>query len=81
MDTATDLIKRIRAHGMTQSEISRRTGIPQPRLSRWEAGAPSAGANDALKLAGLAQMLASGVTESTPPATDAVEAGHAQGGL
>lgn len=57
MDTATDLIKRIRASGMTQSEISRRTGIPQPRLSRWEAGAPSAGANDALKLAELARSL------------------------
>lgn len=57
MDTATDLIKRIRASGMTQSEISRRTGIPQPRLSRWEAGSPSAGANDALKLAELARSL------------------------
>lgn len=57
MDTATDLIKRLRASGMTQSEISRRTGIPQPRLSRWEAGAPSAGANDALKLAELARSL------------------------
>ncbi|CAB3889147.1 hypothetical protein LMG26788_03748 [Achromobacter pulmonis] len=57
MDTATDLIKRIRAAGLTQSEISRRTGIPQPRLSRWEAGAPSAGANDALKLAELARSL------------------------
>lgn len=42
---------------MTQSEISRRTGIPQPRLSRWEAGAPSAGANDALKLAELVRSL------------------------
>ncbi|PPA72541.1 XRE family transcriptional regulator [Achromobacter spanius] len=57
MDTATDLIKRLRASGMTQSEISRRTGIPQPRLSRWEAGAPSAGANDALRLAELVRSL------------------------
>ncbi|WP_421721730.1 helix-turn-helix domain-containing protein [Achromobacter xylosoxidans] len=57
MDTATDLIKRLRAAGFTQSEISRRTGIPQPRLSRWEAGSPSVGANDALRLAGLAQNL------------------------
>lgn len=55
MDTATDLIKRIRAAGLTQSEIARRTGIPQPRLSRWEAGSPSAGANDALRLAELAR--------------------------
>ncbi|AZY49608.1 helix-turn-helix domain-containing protein [Bordetella avium] len=77
MDTATDLIKRIRAHGMTQSEISRRTGIPQPRLSRWEAGAPSAGANDALKLADLAHSLANGATAPAPHAAQAVEAGHA----
>ncbi|MGX9693817.1 helix-turn-helix domain-containing protein [Achromobacter anxifer] len=69
MDTATDLIKRIRASGMTQSEISRRTGIPQPRLSRWEAGSPSAGANDALKLAELARSL--------PELAEQQEASHA----
>lgn len=47
---ATDLIKALRAAGLSQSEISRRTGIPQPRVSRWESGDAPAGANDALRL-------------------------------
>jgi transcriptional regulator with XRE-family HTH domain len=55
MDTVTDIIKRLRGAGLSQSEISRRTGIPQPRLSRWEGGAPPAGANDALRLKQLAR--------------------------
>jgi len=41
MDGAMDipaLIKKLRAAGLSQSEIFRRTGIPQPRLSRWENG-------------------------------------------
>ncbi|WP_407705522.1 helix-turn-helix domain-containing protein [Achromobacter xylosoxidans] len=73
MDTATDLIKRLRGAGLSQTEISRRTGIPQPRLSRWEAGFPSTGANDALKLAQLVRDtgaagpgLASSVAPSEP---------------
>lgn len=44
------LIKRLRAMGLSQSEIFRRTGIPQPRLSRWENGEVAAGADDALRL-------------------------------
>lgn len=32
------LIKRLRKSGLSQSEIARRTNIPQPRLSRWERG-------------------------------------------
>ncbi|MDX3877630.1 MAG: helix-turn-helix transcriptional regulator [Achromobacter sp.] len=76
MDTATDLIKRLRASGMTQSEISRRTGIPQPRLSRWEAGAPSAGANDALKLAELVRLLPF-LEVAGDPAPAQQEASHA----
>jgi DNA-binding transcriptional regulator YiaG len=48
------LIKRLRTQwGMSQSEISRLTNIPQPRLSRWEAGEVSAGADDALRLQAL----------------------------
>lgn len=57
MDTATDLIKKLRAAGLKQTEIARRTEIPQFRLSRWEAkGAPPA-ANDALKLMSLLQTV------------------------
>lgn len=59
------LIKRLRARHLTQSEISRRTGIPQPRLSRWESGDVAAGADDALKLQALEDELA-----AAPTATD-----------
>lgn len=51
------LIKRIRAFGLTQSEIARRTNIPQPRLSRWENGEVANGADDALTLQALADEL------------------------
>jgi transcriptional regulator with XRE-family HTH domain len=53
MSDTTSIIKRLRAAGLSQSEISRRTGIPQPRLSRWEAGEVPDAADDALKLAKL----------------------------
>lgn len=64
MSETTDLIKRLRASGLSQSEISRRTGIPQPRLSRWESGVAPVGADDALKLDAL-------VREVLPPAVEA----------
>ncbi len=44
------LIKRLRAEGLTQVEISRQSGIPQPRISRWYNGEVPAGVDDALKL-------------------------------
>lgn len=53
MSSTTELIKRLRERGMTQTEISRRTGIPQPRLSRWESGDVPDSADDALRLAAL----------------------------
>lgn len=53
MSDTTGLINRLRAYGMTQTEISRRTGIPQPRLSRWQRGAVPESADDALRLAAL----------------------------
>lgn len=58
MSETTNLIKEIRSRGLSQAEISRRTGIPQPRISRWEAGRTPDGADDALKLAELAEKLA-----------------------
>jgi transcriptional regulator with XRE-family HTH domain len=51
--TTTELLRRLRRSGLSQTEIARRTGIPQPRLSRWERGPTPAGADDALKLAAL----------------------------
>lgn len=53
MQSTNDILKSLRESGMSQSEIARRTGIPQPRISRWERGAPPVGADDALKLAQL----------------------------
>jgi transcriptional regulator with XRE-family HTH domain len=50
MSETTELIKRLRERGFSQTEISRRTGIPQPRLSRWEKGEVPDSADDALKL-------------------------------
>jgi transcriptional regulator with XRE-family HTH domain len=50
----TSILTRLRESGLSQCEISRRTGIPQPRLSRWSAGQYPEGANDILVLAALA---------------------------
>jgi transcriptional regulator with XRE-family HTH domain len=52
------LLKRLRARGLSQSEISRRTQISQPKLSRWENGDVADGADDALKLQALEKELA-----------------------
>jgi len=50
MASTTDLIRKLTERGLTQTEIAKRTGIPQPRLSRWAAGDVPQGADDALKL-------------------------------
>jgi transcriptional regulator with XRE-family HTH domain len=57
MSETTDLIKRLRKRGLSQTEIARLTGIPQPRLSRWESGEVPVGADDALKLFALVAEL------------------------
>lgn len=54
MDIKT-LIEQIRASGMSYAQISRATGIPQPRLSRWAAGKAPDAATDGIKLATLAK--------------------------
>lgn len=66
MSGTTDLVRRIRARGLTQTEIERRTGIPQPRLSRWEAGKEvPVGADDALRLAHLeAELIAEAAAQT-----------------
>jgi transcriptional regulator with XRE-family HTH domain len=60
MSAIQDILRDLRDRGFTQVEISRRTGIPQPRLSRWESGAVPAGADDALRLRALQEEAASG---------------------
>lgn len=57
MNTTQKVLDGLRAAGLTQAEIARKTGIPQPRLSRWEAGAIPASADDALKLLRLAETI------------------------
>ena len=74
MNATSDLIRRIRKRGLSQSEISRRTGIPQPRLSRWENAAEGGAADDVLKLAALDAELASG--SSAAFTASAVQTAH-----
>ncbi len=62
-ESITELIGRLIARGLTQAEIARRTGIPQPRLSRWQSGEAPAGADDALKLVRLEAELAAAQAE------------------
>lgn len=38
MSTAKELLHAIRAHGLTQVDISQQTGIPQPTISKIERG-------------------------------------------
>jgi transcriptional regulator with XRE-family HTH domain len=72
MSTTADLLECLRKrHKLTQSEIARRTGIPQPRLSRWENGDVPDAADDSLKLADLVDQL------GTPPV--AAEPARAEG--
>ena len=58
MSATTELIRALVRAGLSQSEISRRTGIPQPRLSRWQAGETPESADDALRLKALHDSLA-----------------------
>ena len=58
MSATTALIVALRSTAkLSQSEISRRTGIPQPRISRWEAGEAPDSADDALNLKALHSAL------------------------
>ena len=66
MSATTDLILDLRRLGLSQSEISRRTAIPQPRLSRWENGDTPDSADDALKLHALHAELAAVQPVSAP---------------
>lgn len=56
MSTINEILARLQKT-LSQSEISRKTGIPQPKLSRWGSGSAAAGADDALKLLTLDQQV------------------------
>ena len=79
MSATTALIKELRDRKLSQSEIARLTGIPQPRLSRWESGDVPAGADDALKLAALARELAAADDAPATPNPTAAEPVRAEG--
>ena len=66
MDKIQDAIRSLR-RTLSQSEIARRTGIAQHKISRWESGDIPAGASDALKLIELAKEVAA--TATTQEAT------------
>lgn len=68
MTTVADLIRALRSRGMTQCEIERRTGIPQPRVSRWERGQAPAGSDDVLRLVRLLAEVTAEVTAEVGPA-------------
>lgn len=54
MDTVQSIILRLRAAGLSQSEIARRLkNVPQGRISRWEKGEAPPSVDDALRLAAL----------------------------
>ena len=61
MDKIQDAIRSLR-RTLSQSEIARRTGIAQHKISRWEPGDIPAGASDALKLIELAKEVAATAT-------------------
>lgn len=61
MDKIQDAIQSLR-RTLSQSEIARRTGIAQHKISRWESGDIPAGASDALKLIELAKEVAATAT-------------------
>jgi transcriptional regulator with XRE-family HTH domain len=63
--TTLDILKRLRALPMTQTQIAKRIGCSQARMCKWEAGKVPAGADDALKLqALLAEMTAAAASGS-----------------
>lgn len=73
MSTTWQNLKRLREAGLSQSEISRRANIPQPRISRWESGDIAKAADDAIRLDRLVGEVCG---QSTPPADAVVGAGE-----
>lgn len=64
MSKTSDLIKRLRSYGLTQSEIARRTGIPQPRISRWENAEEPTSTDDVLLLVALEASVVAAVSQA-----------------
>ena len=72
MSRTSELIRRLRAAGLSQTEIGLKTRISQSRLSRWENGRAAAAADDVLKLADLHAAVCGA---DVPPAAAAADQG------
>lgn len=78
MNSTQAIILELRSKGLSQSEIARRIGMPQPRVSRWEAGEVPTGADDALKLAALLREVQANEAAAAP--SGAESDAHAEAG-
>lgn len=58
MSKTVSIIKQLRSAGLSQSEIARRTGVSQTRISRWESGRVGDAADAVLRLKELLESLA-----------------------
>ncbi|WP_371132153.1 helix-turn-helix domain-containing protein [Variovorax sp. SG517] len=63
------MIKRLRHRGLSGSEIARRAGVSQSRISRWENGAVPAAADDVWKLQELERSLEASSSDERAEAT------------
>lgn len=77
MSTTRQNLKRLREAGLSQSEIARRAGIPQPRISRWEGGDIAKAADDAIRLDRLANQVCGPGKQDEVLQADGSEAAHA----
>lgn len=81
MTCTLEILRRLRAVPLSQSEISRLTGIPQPRISRWEAGQVPRVADDVLKLQALQEKYGEFSKPKPAPALDSQALGAIAGGV
>ncbi len=62
-----EILHQLGRANFSQTEISRRTSIPQPRLSRWMNGEVANSADDALKLLALLESVRGDAGEQSTP--------------
>lgn len=70
MLSVQEIIVRLRARGLSQAEIGRRVGCPQPRISRWEAGNAPSSVDDSLRLKALLEEVEAVAGEAHCPVRD-----------
>jgi predicted XRE-type DNA-binding protein len=65
MLSTSEVIRALLERGLRQAQIARRVGVPQSRLSKWQAGEIPRAADDALKLRSLLEEVTA-VAEGEP---------------